>query len=161
MLQSSKGEIIMELACKKCNSTNFTKSGYMNNKQRFLCKDCGCNFTEGDGRTKDSTAVKKAIAIMLYTTARTSFRRIGKILDIDHSLVYRWIREVAETLPEPIVSNDITEVELDEMWHFIKAKKTNSGLSKQLTVIQGEPLHGLQVIVILKQSDDFTESSLT
>ena len=183
----------MELTCKKCNSSNFTKSGYMNDKQRFRCKDCGCNFTEGDGRTKDSTAAKKAIAIMLYTTARTSFRRIGKILGIDHSLVYRWIREVAETLPEPIVPAHITDVELDEMWHFIKAianalenredepritgdsrgfaakperirndvcyKKTNSGLSRQLTVVQGEPLHGLQVIVILKQSDDFTKSS--
>jgi len=57
--------------------------------------------------------------------------------------VYRWIREAAESLPEPIVPTGITEVELDEMWHFIKAKKTNSGLSKQLTVIQGEPLRGL------------------
>jgi len=148
----------MELTCKKCNSINFTKSGYMNDKQRFRCKDCGCNFTEGDGRTKDSTAVKKAIAIMLYTTARTSFRRIGKILGVDHSLVYRWIREVAETLPDPIVPADITEVELDEMWHFIKTKKANSGSSRQLTVVQGEPLHGLQVIVMLKQSDDFIKS---
>jgi len=31
------------------------------------------------------------------------------------------------------------------MWHFIKDKKAaNSGLSKQLIVVQGEPLHGLQ-----------------
>ena len=67
----------MGLSCKKCNSTNCTKSGYMGNKQRFRCKDCGCNFTEGDGRTKESTSVKKALAVLLYATARTSFRGIG------------------------------------------------------------------------------------
>jgi len=130
------------------------------NKQRYRCKGCSYHFTLGDGRLKESTAVKKALAVLLYATARTSFRRIGKILNVDHSLVYRWIRETAESLPEPAVANDITEVELDEMWHFIKDKKTASfGLSKQLTVIQGEPLHGLQVIVMLKRSESFTKNS--
>jgi len=76
----------MGIKCKKCDSNNFVKSGYMMDTQRFHCKDCGCHFTEGDNRTKDSTTIKKAIAILLYTTARTSFRRIGKILKTDHSL---------------------------------------------------------------------------
>jgi len=88
-----------------------------------------------------------------------SFRRIGKILSVDHTLIYRWIREVAEQLPEPLVDADITEVELDEMWHFIKDKKTNSGYSKPLTVVQGKLSHGLQVLVILKQSENSTKSS--
>jgi len=152
----------MDMQCKKCNSTKYVKSGTANDKQRYRCKECGCHFTEGDGRTKETATVKKALAVLLYATARTSFRRIGKILGVDHSLVYRWIRDVAESLPEPVVSSEITEVELDEMWHFIKDKKTaNSGLSKQLTVVQGEPLHGLQAIVILKQSDCCIENSHT
>jgi len=29
-----------------------------------------------------------------------SFRRIGKILSVDHTQVYRWIRETAEQLPD-------------------------------------------------------------
>jgi len=153
--------IVVDMQCKKCNSVKYVKSGTVNDKQRYRCKECGCHFTEGDGRAKEATAVKKALAVLLYATARTSFRRIGKILGVDHSLVYRWIRGVSESLPEPIVSNEITEVKLDEMWHFIKDKKmANSGLSKQLTVVRGEPLHGLQAIVILKQSDCFTKNSL-
>jgi len=135
----------MNIQCKRCDSIKCVKSGIVSNKQRYRCKECKHHFTLGDGRLKESTAVKKALAVLLYTTARTSFRRIGKILNVDHSLVYRWIREAAESLPESVVANDITEVELDEMWHFIKDKKTaNSGLSKQLTVVQGEPLRGLQ-----------------
>jgi len=69
------------------------------------------------------------------------------------------VREAAENLPEPSIAAEITEVELDEMWHFIKAKKTNFGLSKQLTVVQGEPTaKTLQVIVMLKQSNGFTRN---
>jgi hypothetical protein len=90
-----------------------------------------------------------------------SFRRIGKLLSVDHTLIYRWIRDVAEQLPEPAVDAGITEVELDEMWHFIKDKKTQSGYSKPLTVVQGEPLPGLQVVVMLKRLESSTRNSLT
>ena len=150
-----------ESKCKKCNSADFVKSGKINGKQRYRCKKCGCHFREGDNRVKGTTAVKKALCVLLYSTARTSFRRIGKILGIDHTLVYHWIREAAESLPEPLIPDDIKEVEFDEMWHFIKDKKTNSGLSKHWIVAQGEPLDGLQVVVMLRHSSDFTPSSST
>ena len=150
-----------ENRCKKCNSINFVKSGKINGKQRYRCKECGCHFREGDNRVKGTTTVKRALCILLYSTARTSFRRIGKILNVDHSLVYRWIRECAESLPEPTISNEIKEIEFDEMWHFIKSKKTNYGSLKPWIVAQGEPLHGLQVVVMLRHSNDFTASSHT
>ena len=109
----------MDIQCKRYSSTKCVKSGTVSNKQRYRCQECRYHFTLGDGRLKESTAVKKALAVLLYSTARTSFKRIGKTLNVDHSLVYRWIREVAESLPEPVIADDITEVELDEMWHFI------------------------------------------
>ena len=150
----------MNITCKKCQSTNFSKSGTTSTgKQRYICKDCRCHFSEGDNRFKQSATLNRALAVILYTIGRMSFRRIGKILSVDHTLIYRWIREVAEQLPEPLVDADITEVELDEMWHFIKDKKTNSGYSKPLTVVQGKLSHGLQVLVILKQSENSTKSS--
>lgn len=40
---------------------------------------------------------------------------IGRILKIDHTLVYRWIREFGESLPEPEVSGEIIQMEFDEM----------------------------------------------
>ena len=140
---------------------NLVKSGKISGKQRYRCKECGYHFREGDNRVKGTTAVKKALCVLLYSTARTSFRRIGKILGIDHTLVYYWVREAAESLPDPAIPNDIKEVEFDEMWHFIKSKKTSSGLSKPWSVVQGEPLPGLQVVVMLRHSDDSMTSSLT
>jgi len=37
--------------------------------------------------------------------------------------VYRWVRQAAEGLPEAQVRAEIREMELDELWHFLQAKK--------------------------------------
>jgi len=140
--------------CKKCNSERTVKNGVVAGKQRYHCKECGCDFREGDNRTNDKVAAKKALCILLYAMAKGSFRMMGKILGIDHTLVYRWIREYGENLPEPEVPGDITQIEIDEMWHFIKSKKTNFGSSKPLTVAAGELWPGCSAVVILQQSGD-------
>ena len=142
--------------CKKCGSSRVVKNGVVAGKQRYNCKDCDCNFREGDNRTNDKVAVKKALCILLYAMAKGSFRMMGRILGIDHTLVYRWIREFGESLPEPEVPGDIRHMEFDEMWHFIGSKKTSFGSSKPLTVIQGELWSGCSAIVILKHSNDST-----
>ena len=139
--------------CKKCGSDHTVKSGILANKQRYSCKDCGCNFREGDNRTNDKVAAKKALCILLYAIAKGSFRMMGRILGIDHTLVYRWVREFGERLPEPEVAGDIQEIEFDEVWHFIKSKKTNFGSSKPLIVAQGELWPGFSVIVMLQHSN--------
>jgi hypothetical protein len=87
--------------------------------------------------------------------AKGSYRMMGKILGIDHTLIYRWIRAFGESLPEPKVSGEITQMEFDEMWHFIGSKKTSFGSSRPLTVAHGEPWPGCSAVVILQPSDDF------
>ena len=139
--------------CKKCNSERIVKSGIVSGKQRYKCKECGCNFRLGDNRTNEKVAAKKALCILMYAMAKGSFRMMGRILGVDHSLVYRWVREYGESLPEPEVSGEIKEIEFDEMWHFIKDKKTNFGSSKPLTVVTGKLWHGCSAIVILQHSE--------
>ena len=127
--------------CKSCGSERTVKNGVVAGKQRYKCKDCGCNYRLGDDRTSDKVAAKKALCILLYAMAKGSFRMLGRILNTDHTLVYRWIRSFGESLPNPEVSGDITEIEFDEMWHFIVSKKERFGSSKPLTVAQGELWH--------------------
>jgi len=144
------------ITCKNCKSEHKTKSGTVNNKQRYKCKDCGYHYVEGDGRTNDKVAAKKALCVLLYSLGKASFRMLAKIFDTNQSLVYRWIVEAGAKLPEPRIDNDITEIEFDEMWHFVKAKKTSYGLSKHLTVAQGELSPGYSVVVMLKHSPGST-----
>jgi transposase len=142
--------------CKKCGSERAVRNGIVAGKQRYSCQECGYNFREGDNRTNEKIAAKKALCILLYAMAKGSFRMIGRILRIKHTLVYRWIQEFGKNLKEPEVSGEIRQMEFDEMWHFIGSKKENYGLSKPLTVVQGEPWPGYSVIVILQPLEDFT-----
>ena len=142
--------------CKNCASERVVRNGIVAGKQRYRCKECGCNFRVGDKRTNDKIAAQKAMCILLYAMAKGSFRMMGRMFKKNHSLIYRWIRAFGETLPEPKVSGDIKEVEFDELWHFIVSKKTNFGSSKPLTVVQGEPWPGCSAVVILQHSEGFT-----
>jgi len=145
--------------CKRCGSERTIKNGVVAGKQRYRCKECGCNFRDGDNRTNERVAAKKALCVLLYAMAKGSFRMMGRILGIDHTLVYRWIRSFGESLPEPEVSGDITQMEFDEMWHFVGSKKTSFGSSKPLTVVQGELWPGCSAIVILRHFNGSTARS--
>jgi transposase len=142
--------------CKRCGSDRAVKNGVVAGRQRYYCKNCGCNFREGDKRTNDRVAAKKALCILLYAMAKGSFRMMGRILGVDHALVYRWVREFGESLPEPEVPGDIQEMEFDEMWHFIGSKKENFGSSKLSTVVRGTLWPGCSAIVILQLSSGYT-----
>jgi transposase len=154
-----KGDGTMPI-CKKCGSGQTVKSGVVAGKQRFLCKECGCNFREGDARTNEKIAAKKALCVLLYAMAKGSFRMMGKILNTNHALVYRWIRAFGESLPEPAVSGSIQQMQFDEMWHFIGSKKENFGSSKLLIVAHGKLWDGCSAVVILKLFDDSMEKSV-
>jgi len=140
--------------CKNCAAERVVKNGIVAGKQRYQCKTCGCNFREGDARTNEKIAARKALCILLYAMAKASFRMMGKILNTDHTLVYRWIRAFGESLPEPDVSGQITHMQFDEMWHFVGSKKESFGSSKPLTVAHGKLWPGCSAVVILQLSDD-------
>ncbi len=142
--------------CKKCGSTTAVKNGIVAGRQRYKCKACGCNFREGDDRTNSKIAAKKALCFLFYAMSKGSYRMIGRILNIHHTLVYRWIRAFGEALPEPKIAGDIMQMEFDEMWHFIGSKKTSFGSSRPLTVAHAELWPEYPAIVILQPSNDFT-----
>jgi transposase len=135
------------------------KSGVVAGKQRFLRKECGCNFREGDGRTSEKIAAKKALCVLLYAMAKGSFRMMGRILNTNHVLLYRWIRAFGESLPEPAVSGGIKQMQFDEMLHFIHQKKESYGSSKPLIVAHGKLWDGCSAVVILELFDASTIKS--
>jgi transposase-like protein len=100
-------------------------------KQRYRCQKCGCNFLEGDNRTNEKVAAKKALCVLLYAMAKGSFRVMGRILGIDHTLVYRWIRTLGESLPEPEIPGDITQMEFDVMKCGILSAQKKQALTHQ------------------------------
>ena len=82
----------------------------------------------------------------MCSLGKSSFGFLGKLFSVDGSTSYRWIKNVAENIGEPKISDNVKEIEFDDMWHFINSKKTKNGSSKPWIVAQGEPLLGLQVM---------------
>ncbi len=85
--------------CKRCNSDDVVKRGFVRHKQRYQCKEYDYHFVSGDGRVKASLPVKKALVVILYSLGKASFGMLGKLFDRSRSLTYRWIVAHGELLP--------------------------------------------------------------
>jgi len=63
-------------------------------------------------------------------------RTIAKIVKSDVHAVYRWIKAFAvENYEKPAPLSSKVIIELDEMWHYIKSKKTNFGYGRLIVAI--------------------------
>ena len=131
--------------CKNCKSENTTKNGIVRKKQRYKCKECGYNFVIGHAHHSLQKQAKKALVTMLYSLGKGSHRGLGKIFGVSNGTIGNWIAEAARGLPEERVSEEISEMEFDEMWHYIGKKNENYGSSRQLTAEQVEWLRGYWV----------------
>ena len=96
--------------CKNCGSTHIVKNGFVRKKQRYRCKECGFNFVEGDGRTSNAIAAKKAMLIFLYAMGKIFFNMFGKLFNMWPSQVYRWIVKEGKKLPEQSISGEINSL---------------------------------------------------
>lgn len=128
--------------CKNCKSMNTTKNGKIRNKQRYKCKECGYNFVIGHAYYAPQKKALKALVALLYTLGKGSHRMLGKIFGVSNGTIRNWITEAADGLPEIKVSEEITEMEFDEMWHYIGKKNESCGSLKQLNAVQVEWLRG-------------------
>ena len=138
------------MECKKCKKTDVHKSGFMNKKQRYKCKRCGCHFTEGDGRGENGKSnFLKRVALIMYLEGN-GFRAIERMIkdifqeNVSNVAVLKWIRklgkEVEELRRKDAKNLSIVAMELDEMWHFIGKKNKNCGSGLHLIENDTNPL---------------------
>ena len=71
---------------------------------------------------------KKLTALTLYASG-LSINKIAGLLKVSPPAVLRWIRKLGSSLcPKTQPSEGQALVmQLDEMWHYLQSKKTNSG----------------------------------
>ena len=94
------------------------------------CKKCGCQFvpTRHKGRSEE----EKREAVKLYSHG-LSFRAIAKLLKVSAQSVFVWVKNFAENnYAKPTPTDDGVVIELDEMWHFLRSKKTSLALESLL-----------------------------
>ena len=125
--------------CPKCASSKTVKNGKHLGRQRYRCKGCRFQFTREAPRGRPAN--EKAMAILLYTLG-LSFNAIARIYGVATSTVMRWVRVFAEKTYEKPEPGQVVIIELDEMWHYLRSKKTNSGYGKLIVAIPVNSLTG-------------------
>ena len=133
--------------CPKCQSIEVVKNGKVQGKQRYKCKSCSLQFTRLTPRGRP--AQEKAMAVTLYTLG-LSIRAIARLIGVSPTAVLKWIKTFAKTHYEKPAPGDAIIVELDEMWHYLGAKKTSYGSGKLIvekleSLLTGNVEEGIRV----------------
>lgn len=118
------------LKCKYCNSDKIKKLGFVYNKQRYYCKDCGRTFREGvDNRIKYDDLQRMRV-IKMYLEG-IGIRSIERLENISNVLILKWIKRMGNNIKEMLdrVKNNIADnikkedieiLEVDEIVTYIK-----------------------------------------
>jgi transposase-like protein len=111
--------------CPKCKKNEHVKAGFVKNRQRYKCKNCGYYYSvekKSDVKTEET----RRIALEMYLEG-LGFRAVGRLLRISYGTVYQWIKKWGETVSLPVKKEPVSIVELDEMHSYIMRKKTTVG----------------------------------
>jgi transposase-like protein len=77
--------------CPQCRSIKIIKSGIINNRQRYHCKNCNYYFTVNKlGKQIDDYYVIKAMQLYLEGL---SYREIERILGVSHVSIMNWVKK--------------------------------------------------------------------
>jgi len=112
------------------------KAGFTHtNNQRYQCQLCRRQYTPAprplgyDDKTKE-------MALKLYLEGN-GFRRIGRLLSVNHQSVVNWINgfhaQLRAKKMTPPVPGNLSTLEMDELFTFVGAKKSQHLSSRSLT----------------------------
>jgi transposase-like protein len=102
----------------KQNRAGQTPSG----SQRYECQHCGRKYTP-EPKAQGYAKTVRQQAVQLYIDGM-NFRRIGRHLGVNHQSVANWVNAYIANLPsQPPQPQEVTTIELDEVFTFIGSKK--------------------------------------
>jgi transposase-like protein len=122
---------------KKRNSGKIIKRGFnAKGKQMFKCKTCGVRFPETKGTIfyKRHLTEEQIILICKLFVEKNGVRPIERIMEIHRDTITSLTRDLAmharEVTDFLIKDVKMSQIEVDEMWSFIKKNKKT--LSKEM-----------------------------
>ena len=134
------------MVCKRCESAERQKAGFVRGQQRYRCKGCGYFYTLTPPRGRPLQ--EKLLALSLYASG-LSINRIAQYFRVSPPGVLRWIKKLGHTLcPKVEASAGVIVMELDEMWHYLKKNPTNCGSGKLMILLETNSWTGNVGVVV-------------
>lgn len=116
------------ITCPHCQDTSRqVKAGFTRTRsQRFQCQECRRQYTPAPRPLGYDDKTKEA-ALKLYLEGN-GFRRIGRLLSVNHQSVVNWVNAFhtqlrAKKLALPVPGR-VSTLEMDELFTFIGTKKS-------------------------------------
>jgi transposase-like protein len=125
------------ITCPRCqDSSRQVKAGFTRTRsQRFQCQECRRQYTPAPRPLGYDDKTKEA-ALKLYLEGN-GFRRIGRLLSVNHQSVVNWVNAFHTKLRAkklaPPVPGKVSALEMDELFTFVGAKKSQPLSSLSLT----------------------------
>lgn len=110
--------------CTHCSSSEQqTKSGHTRTgSQRYKCRDCQRTYTP-EPKPLGYPEETKREAVRLYLEG-TNFRRVGRVLGVNHQSVVNWVNAYHAGLPAAAQAVSKPEtLEMGELFTFVGSKK--------------------------------------
>ena len=126
------------ITCKFCGKSHYKKYGFLGNKQKYKCKECGKVFVIGDNREKYSYD-KKLKVIRMYLEG-VGIRSIERLEHISTPLILKWIKGVSKIIKNKLINTEVPDklenieiLEIDEITDIFKKKTKDFGYGLLLT----------------------------
>jgi len=92
--------------------------------QRYQCQQCHRRYTPAPKQQGYPDQLRH-LAVKMYADG-LNYRRIGRLLEVDHKTVMHWVKAYTSQLPSAPVPKDVNNAEMDELFTFVEKKKTSS-----------------------------------
>src|SRR4051794_30802528 len=113
--------------CPYCESSQAVVKAGMNaatSSQRLRCQNCQRYFTQAQDRKPRGHDAKVREQALKLALEGTSYRGIGRLLNIHHQSVANWITARAQDLPYQVEDTNPTQtIEIDELYTFVGKKR--------------------------------------
>jgi len=130
---TSNDQICLNRDCpdyRKRNTGTIIKKGFnAKGNQMFKCKTCGVRFPETKGTVFSNRHLKEEQIIMIckLLVEKNGIRAIERIMEIHRDTVSDVVEDLASHARDVtdllIRDVELTEVQVDEMWSFVKKTK--------------------------------------
>lgn len=115
-------KILVQVACPHCEGTKVKKNGKKaNGNQNFYCHPCRKQFQCAYQYKGADPRNKRLVRAMSLNGS--GIRDIQRVLSISIVTILFILRNWFKTLQEPVVTGHFKQVQIDEMWTFVKHRK--------------------------------------
>ena len=110
------------IKCPGCGNEEIWKAGKPRGKQQYQCKKCRRKFITELNYSEEF----KREAIQIFYEGNST-RAVGRLMKLNKSAVYNWIKALNKEIEKPKQENEIYKevIEIDELYIYTTHKKQN------------------------------------